>query len=750
MAHADESAGVHLTHRTDPALAPRESLAERLLEQFRRVRAQSDALAAPLSGEDQTIQSMPDASPTKWHLAHTTWFWETLLLRPHLPGYTPFDADFPFLFNSYYESLGPRHPRPQRGLLSRPSVEAVAAYRRHVDEHFAQLMRTCTAEQAAQWAALVELGLAHEQQHQELILMDILHLFAQSPLRPAYRADFPQPAAGRGARYRRCLGGLVAIGDARAAFAFDNERPRHRTWIEPFEIADRLATNREWLQFIDEGGYSTARFWLSDGWDRVRLEGWQAPLYWQRDAHGEWTEMTLAGMQPLVLDAPVAHVSYYEAAAFAAWAGARLPTEAEWEVAAAAGLLEQTGDVAWQWTQSPYTAYPGFSAAADATGEYNGKFMVGQMVLRGGASVTPTGHTRHTYRNFFRPEQRWMFSGVRLARDAAAVPVPAPDGGTNADAEADAERRRFERDVLAGLSKPAKALNPKYFYDARGSALFEEICLTPEYYLTRTETALLRRLADRLAAEIPAHATLVEFGSGASEKTRIVLDAAAQIGTYVPVDISAAALEQAQRRLAYAYPALRVKPIEGDFTQGMVSPDIPTDGSSIGFFPGSTLGNFEPAEAVAFLRAAREMLGARAKMIVGIDMIKDIPTLLAAYNDARGVTAQFNLNLLERINRELRGDFDLDAFDHSAVWNSDANRIEMHLVSRSDQTVHVAGRAFHFKRGERIHTEHSHKYSEASFGALAAAAGWRVSRAWVGEAPHFGVFVLRADEEAHY
>lgn len=709
---------------------------ETLIEQFRNVRARTEYLARPLDDEDQAIQSMPDASPVKWHRAHTTWFWETVVLRPHLKSYRLFNDDFPFLFNSYYESLGPRHPRPQRGLLSRPGVASIAAYRHHVDQYVEDLLRTAPFGVLKDIESLVQLGIAHEEQHQELILMDVLHLFAQSPLYPAYRPDWNGPRTGRAGTFRRHAGGLLAVGDNDTAFAFDNERPRHLVWIEPFEISDRLVTNREWLCFMRDGGYSTARHWLSDGWDRVRAEGWESPLYWRRlEGSDIWGEMTLGGLRSVELDAPVSHISYYEASAFASWADARLPTESEWEIAAKDGILEQVDDVVWQWTQSPYTAYPGYRATADALGEYNGKFMVNQIVLRGGSMATPVGHTRPTYRNFFRAEQRWMFSGLRLARDIAS-------GSINGDTPEPLDRGGFERDVIAGLSKSAKSLQPKYLYDSRGSALFEAICTTPEYYPTRTETALLKEIVGELIADLPHPTTLVEFGSGASEKTRIVLDAAQQVGTYVPIDISATALAVAARRIADAYPAIEVCPIEGDFTQALSMPNGIRNGAVVGFFPGSTVGNFEWAEAVAFLDTARRLLGAHARMIVGADMIKDVSTLIAAYDDAQGVTAQFNLNLLTRANRELYGDFRLDTFSHSAIWNDELKRIEMHLVSRVDQTVRVAGQTFGFAAGESIHTENSHKYSIESFTALCAAAGWTVMRHWISPAPEFGVFLL--------
>jgi dimethylhistidine N-methyltransferase len=701
---------------------------ESLLARFARVRTRTDVLVAPLEDEDRVVQSMPDASPSKWHLAHTTWFFETFLLVEHLAGYEVFDPTYAYLFNSYYEALGPRHPRPHRGLLTRPTTRQITAYRRHVDEHMEKLLHSAPTSQIE---PLVLLGLAHEEQHQELLLMDVLHLFAQSPLKPAYRSDWPVHSAGRAGQFRLHTGGLCEIGDEASHFAFDNERPRHKAWIEPFEISDRLVTNGEWLRFMADGGYAQASLWLSDGWARVQAEGWEAPLYWQRAANGlDWEQMTLGGVRALAPDAPVTHISYYEAAAFANWAGARLPTEAEWESAARAGLLEHVNDTAWQWTQSAYGAYPAFRTSAGAVGEYNGKFMVGQMVLRGGASITPPGHTRLSYRNFFRPEQRWMFSGLRLARDI--------DGGETSEAANNA----FAGDTIKGLSARQKTLSPKYFYDETGSVLFEDICVTPEYYLTRTETALLEKIAHELAASIPGNTVLVEFGSGASEKTRVILDAAPQISTYVPIDISTDALRRAAARLACDYPALEVVPLASDFTHAVELPAHTGNGPRVGFFPGSTIGNFTPQEAIHFLRSARQRLGTQARLIIGADMIKDPATLVAAYDDAEGVTARFNKNLLTRINRELNGDFNPDAFDHLAVWNAPLSRMEMHLVSRVEQIVHVDGHTFAFKAGERLHTEISHKFSVESFSALAASAGWTVDEHWVSPAPQFAIFSL--------
>jgi ergothioneine biosynthesis protein EgtB len=385
-----------------------------LLERYQHVRQRSRNLAQPLGPEDMVVQSMPDASPAKWHLAHCTWFFETFLLAEHVPGYSCFDPAFSYLFNSYYEALGPRQPRPQRGLMTRPGIDQVMAYRAHVDEHMEQLLQSDAAEAVS---ALVALGLAHEEQHQELLLMDILHLFSLAFLKPAYDLDWKKDLVGRVGQFKPHKAGLTEIGHQGNGFAFDNEGPRHTTYLQSFEISDRLVTNGQWLEFMAAGGYQQAGLWLSEGWSVVQQNAWDAPMYWQHDQTHGWQRMTLRGLEPVDPEAPVTHISYYEAAAFAHWADARLPTEAEWEAAAVAGLLEQMDDVAWQWTQSSYSAYPGFRPAASAVGEYNGKFMINQMVLRGGASVTSPGHSRVTYRNFFHPEKRWVVSGLRLARD---------------------------------------------------------------------------------------------------------------------------------------------------------------------------------------------------------------------------------------------------------------------------------------------------------------------------------------------
>lgn len=379
------------------------------LDTFLAVRCRTEELASPLSPEDQTVQSMPDASPTKWHLAHTTWFFETFILKPHAKGYRVFDPAFEYLFNSYYEAVGPRHPRPQRGMITRPGVEEVLAYRRHVTAAMSDFLG---ADHQAH--DLVELGLHHEQQHQELILMDIKHALSMNPLRPAYRAARSSAVPSLDTPgWREFEGGLVETGHDGKGFSFDNEAPRHRAWLDAFAIAIRPVSCGEYLAFMEEGGYRRAEFWLSAGWECVNSRGWQAPLYWELK-DGAWHVFTLSGLEPVDPSRPVCHVSAFEAAAFAKWAGKRLPREAEWETAA--NVLQGLGEV-WEWTASPYVAYPGYREAAGAIGEYNGKFMASQMVLRGGCSATPAGHVRPTYRNFFPPDARWMFGGIRLAED---------------------------------------------------------------------------------------------------------------------------------------------------------------------------------------------------------------------------------------------------------------------------------------------------------------------------------------------
>ena len=397
-----------------PGAEPRRNPAEHWTEAFRRVRAETERRAAPLSPEDQVVQSMPDASPTKWHRAHTTWFFEQFLLKPFARGYREFDERFAYLFNSYYVAAGPRHARPERGLVTRPNAAEVAAYRAHVDQAVARLIADADAATIEKIAPIIEIGLHHEQQHQELLLTDILHAFAQNPTSPAYDAKWQQPRAQSGRGFASLSAGIHEIGHDGEGFCFDNELPRHRELLQNVRIGKHLVSNGEWLEFMADGGYATPALWLSNGWDVVQAEGWDSPGYW-RKTDGAWFSLTLAGLKAVDPSAPVCHVSYYEADAFARWAGRHLPTEFEWEVAARAGALADAFGVVWQWTRSAYLPYPGYRAAEGALGEYNGKFMVNQMVLRGSSIATPEGHARATYRNFFYPPARWQFSGLRLA-----------------------------------------------------------------------------------------------------------------------------------------------------------------------------------------------------------------------------------------------------------------------------------------------------------------------------------------------
>jgi dimethylhistidine N-methyltransferase len=717
------------------------------VRRYSAVRAETERLAAALSPEDQCVQSMPDASPAKWHRAHTTWFFETFILAPHVRGYRFYDPQFNYLFNSYYQTVGERHARDRRGLLTRPSADEVSAYRRHVDRAMCELLDR--RNHGAELAGLVMLGLQHEQQHQELLLTDILHAFAQNPQLPAY-APYRSGEAVKTprARFTQFDGGCVAIGHDGDAFAFDNEMPRHEVMVAPHRLANRLVTNGDWLEFIADHGYDNPKLWLSDGWHRSCAEGWTAPLYWQmRD--GEWFAMTLSGLKPVERDAPVCHVSYYEADAFARWAGGRLPTEAEWEHAAAQEASNQGnfredgylrplpvglrpgsqlfGDV-WEWTSSPYVAYPGYRPAEGAVGEYNGKFMINQMVLRGGSCVTSGDHIRASYRNFFYPHQRWQFSGLRLAEDVK----PARHA-----------RDPFLEDVWGGLAQTPKQISSKYFYDAEGAQIYEQICELPEYYPTRTETRLLKQIVPELKGYVAPGTALVEFGSGASVKTRLLLDLLSGIAVYVPVDICEEALIDSVRRTKRDYPKLLVQPIAADFLGTLPQPADVGGRPVLGFFPGSTIGNLTDAEAEEFLRNSREILGAAAQFLVGIDLVKDIDVLLAAYDDAQGVTAAFNLNLLARINRELGGNFDVAAFAHRAVWNAEKSRIEMHLMSKRAQSVIIRGRCFDFAAGETIHTENSRKYTLKQFASIACRAGWSLERSWSSTDPSFGMVLLR-------
>lgn len=419
--------------------------ADSLTRRFDEVRSHTEMLAGPLSPEDQTVQSMADVSPTKWHRAHVTWFFETFVLADNEDGFKPFQDTYWFLFNSYYEAVGPRYSRADRGVITRPGAHDVGVYRSNVDDRVRDLIESLDGGTVEKLTPTIELGFHHEQQHQELLLMDIKHVLSMNPMRPVYAGAPSAVTEPDVLGWVDVDGGLVEIGHAGAGFSFDNELPQHQTWLNPYRLADRLVTNGEWLAFMNDGGYARPDLWLSDGWARVKADGWAAPFYWEQ-IDGVWFEHTLHGTWPVNPGLPASHVSHYEADAYATWAGKRLPTEAEWEHAVVTdgqavrgnlantetfhpqaaepttgGLRQVYGDC-WEWTSSAYLAYPGFHPAEGAIGEYNGKFMSNQMVLRGGCALTPPGHARATYRNFFPPGSRWALSGVRLAD--GGVPLP--------------------------------------------------------------------------------------------------------------------------------------------------------------------------------------------------------------------------------------------------------------------------------------------------------------------------------------
>jgi dimethylhistidine N-methyltransferase len=719
------------------------------------VRQSSLELIGPLSDADATVQSMPDASPAKWHLAHATWFFESFVLAPHLPGYRIFDDRFSFLFNSYYETVGARHPRPRRGLLTRPTLETVLIYRQHVDAAVEKLLRQNSSAEITQ---LVELGCHHEQQHQELFLTDILHLFAQNPLQPAYKSPEPllvAPQTVGAADYLPFGGGLVEIGHEGGGFAFDSEAPRHSVFIEPYRLADRPVTNREWIEFMVDGGYQDPLLWLSEGWSTSREQGWSMPLYWQQ-RDGEYWTMTLRGAQPVGLDAPVTHVSYFEADAYATWSHRRLPTETEWEYAsrtaplignfsdsgclrprpaggAAVGPRQMFGDV-WEWTRSAFLPYPRFVPAAGAVGEYNGKFMSGQFVLRGGSCVTPAGHIRHSYRNFFPPAMRWQFAGVRLAEDVESRPSVAREGVGRPEP--------FSSDVLAGLSQAPKRIPSRWLYDDQGSELFEEITQLDEYYITRTERGVLREFSAEIAGFCGENATVLEYGAGAGGKTELLIEALHHPCFYAPIDIAGDFLQHTVARLQRRFPDLATRAITADFTSSFAMPDWLPSARRVAFFPGSTIGNLDADEVAAFLLQMRTHVGIGGRALIGVDLCEAPAILIPAYDDAAGVTARFNRNLLIRINRELGANFIIERFRHGVRWMQREAAIEMHLLSTVDQSVTVLGRSFDFSAGESIQTESSRKYSVADFTKLAGRNGWRVHGVWTDDTELFGVFGL--------
>ena len=733
---------------------------------------------APLAVEDTVVQSMPDASPAKWHLAHTAWFFERFVLRAFDPGYTPRHEGYDVLFNSYYNAIGPQHCRPRRGVLSRPTLDEVYGYRRRVEERVAALL---DAGGGGELEGVVEVGIQHEKQHQELIVTDIKHALSSNPMLPAPYAvgdDEGEPGTLGEAGWRGFGGGVARLGATGGdGFRFDNEFPPHRVFLEPFEIADRPVSNGEYRAFIEDGGYERAEWWLSLGWATVREGGWRCPMYWFKK-DGGWHQYTLhRGVVPLREDEPVCHLSYFEADAYARWAGARLPTEAEWEHAAADRPLDGVvgeegrfhpsaldpseasasrffGDV-WEWTSSSYGPYPGYAPPPGAIGEYNGKFMCNQYVLRGGSCATPRAQARLTYRNFFPPEARWQFAGLRLARGAGgpgdgaggrAVGKSSAREGARVPSRADNASgvdRALSEECLAGLRQSPPVLPTKHLYDARGSALFERITGLPEYTLTRDETAILERDVDEMASAIGGDAWVLDLGPGNGRKARVLLRALERPAGYSPVEISAEMLDRTVRAVRAEFPGLPVEPVRGDFAGDVGLPEV--GGRRVVYFPGSTIGNFDEDGARRLVERFAGWVGAGGGLLIGVDLVKPEGELLAAYSDAQGLTAEFNLNLLDRLNREAGADFDRERWSHRAEWNASRSRMESYLVSDADQRVRLAGETFGFRAGDAIRTEISKKYTPESLCELARP--FELKRRWFDPRRRFMVAYLEVADD---
>lgn len=731
------------------------------LHRFHKIRAATERLIEPLSAEDCSAQSMLLSSPVKWHLAHTSWFFETFLLTEFLNGYEAFDPEFRVLFNSYYHGVGAQFDRPSRGLLTRPDLNRVLQYRRHVDAGIEALL--LGQSNVSGVLTTLELGINHEEQHQELILTDVKHLLSLNPTSPVYRKPWPlttvHPAT---IAWLPLGGGESQIGADASAFSFDNECPRHAVAIRPFELANRPVTNEEFLSFIDDGGYQRPELWLDRGWAVCQEQGWQAPEYWRRSREG-WRCFTLHGECDLDPSAPVCHISFYEAEAYARWAGARLPTEAEWELAssvaattgnfvesgvlhpcgsqqaACPGLaMQMFGDV-WEWTRSDYAPYPGFKVGEGAIGEYNGKFMSGQYVLRGGSCVTPERHIRPTYRNFFPPEVRWQFSGVRLARDIespAKTSMPAdfltvPHGDEGVADEA----------LVAGLREPEARLPAAMFYDSLGSTLFEAITKLPEYYQTRTEAAIfddhIAEMATRIRSLLGVAYQMVDVGAGSCEKAERLLPALQPVH-HVAVDVSADYLKGQLQRLRKRFPDLPITGVDLDFAHPFELPTALAAEARLIFYPGSSLGNFAPDYQHYLLQQMAAGAG-RAGLLMGLDLVKDLATLRQAYDDAVGVTAAFNRNALAHANRRLGCDFAPAEWRHIAVFNDQASRIEMHLEATAPTSVALPGGSRHFAAGERILTEHSYKWHLADIQPGCEIAGFVIDALWVDPEEQFAV-----------
>ncbi len=745
-----------------------------VVEKLRATRRLTEDLAATLAPEDQMIQSMPDVSPTKWHRAHTTWFFEAFVLGPHADGYRPVHPTYDYLFNSYYEQVGDRHPRNERGLISRPTCDEVAEYRAAVNRSLTELIDVADQDLLDAITPLLELGTHHEQQHQELLLMDIKHAFSCNPLRPVYRlgtAAVSGPAT-QPLTWIKISGAsrVVEIGADGDSFAFDCEGPRHPALVEPFLLADRIATEGEWLAFMNDGGYERAELWLSEGWATVQAEGWKAPLYWDRQEDG-WSVFTLGGTRPLLDATPVLHISFFEADAFARWSGKRLVTEEEWELAAttsaadepyndlahgvlharpplgtAAGRVRQLFGDGWEWTASAYRPYPRFEPDEGAIGEYNGKFMSNQMVLRGGAPITPQGHTRATYRNFFPPASRWAFSTVRLAADVPAIEIvdvrsAAIEPVIDVHLGPEDLSAALRSDVIAGLRADQAHLPPKYFYDDRGSELFDQITRLDAYYPTRRERAILAREAVAIATASGAD-TLVELGSGTSDKTRLLLDAftaTGQLRRFVPFDVSEGILRWAATAIGENYPGITVHGVVGDFDHHLGQ--LPSGGRRMVAFLGGTIGNYQPTPRAQLLATLADTLEPGDSLLLGTDLVKDPRRIVCAYDDPEGITAAFNRNVLYVLARELDAELEPDGWIHVARWNAEEEWIEMHLQAHGPQRIMVPSLGIDrwFAADETIHTEVSAKFRRPRVEAELAAAGLQLTHWWTDEAEDFAL-----------
>ena len=702
---------------------------------------------------------MPDASPTKWHLAHTTWFFETFILKRFISNYQEFHPDYNFLFNSYYNKIGDRHARPERGMITRPSSSEVYEYRNHIDNKMKEYFQMHLNYDVLQ---LVELGIHHEQQHQELLITDIKHALSRNPFYPAYKKTISPPMQLKKSSLTETNwldhpGGLVEIGYSGNEFIFDAEGPRHKVWLEPFCLAKNPVSNREYIDFIEDGGYKKAEFWLSDGWTLCQTEHWESPMYWYKNADDTWSYYTMSGIIPINPNAPVCHISYYEADAFARWSNARLPRESEWEMIAKScdisgnfsdtnifdpqpstkdGDTQIYGDV-WEWTQSSFCAYPGYRIADGAVGEYNGKFMSGQMVLRGGSCATPSDHIRASYRNFFPPSTRWQFSGIRLARDKS-------HSSSGINANDNFNKDIFLNDIISGLSSIPKHISSKYLYNNKGAELFEQICKLEDYYPTRTEVGILKNNATEIAKYLGSGVTLIEYGSGALEKVRILLDTLIDPVSLCAIDISEKQLKESANIIRKDYPNLEVLTVADDFTSTINIPKSKQKTKSkVAFFPGSTIGNFEPLNAKNFLKSICKTIGVNGKLLIGVDLKQDYERLLNAYDDKNGITNAFNKNLLTRINEDLGADFNQNLFRHIVRFNTFKGRIEMHLESCIDQVVNIGKDRFFFTAGETIHTENSYKYHVQEFEELAASCGFVKISSWTDKDNLFAVMLFK-------